>query len=89
MSLSERASLGKMSCGNILSVQDKKKLFSKFIHGIHEFWLQLWMIFIYFKENLTVQHILICFIVTEVDPGTVNDREGGGVGCQISTLVYI
>lgn len=47
------------------------------------------MIFIYFKENLTVQHILICFIVTEVDPGTVNDREGGGVGGQISTLVYI
>lgn len=38
------------------------------------------MIFIYFKENLKVQHILICFIVTEVDPGTVNDREGGGVG---------
>lgn len=36
------------------------------------------MIFIYFKENLKVQHILICFIVTEVDPGNVNDREGWG-----------
>ena len=69
-----------MSFGNILSVQDIKKLFSKFIHGIQEFWLQLWMIFIYFKENLKIQHILICFIVTEVDPGTFNDREGGGVG---------
>ena len=86
MSLSERACLGKMSFGNILSVQDKKKLFSKFIHGIHEFWLQLWMIFIYFKENLKVQHILICFIVTEVDPGTVNDREGGGVGAKFPPL---
>ena len=56
MSLSERASLGKMSFGNILSVQDIKKLFSKFIHGIHEFWLQLWVIFIYFKENLKIEH---------------------------------
>ena len=44
------------------------------------------MIFIYFKENLKVQHILICFIVTEVDPGTVNDREGGGVGAKFPPL---
>lgn len=88
MSLSERACLGKMSFGNILSVQDIKKLFSKFIHGIHEFWLQLWVIFIYFKENLKIEHILICFIVTEVDPGTFNDGEGGALGGQISTLFY-
>ena len=46
------------------------------------------MIFIYFKENLKVQHILICFIVTEVDPGTFNDGEGGALGGQISTLFY-
>lgn len=76
MSLSERASLGKMSFGNILSVQDKKNLFSKFICGIHEFWLQLWMIFIYFKRSLKIENMLICFIVTEVDPGTFNDGEG-------------
>lgn len=44
---------------------------------IPEFWLQLWMIFIYFKENLKIENILICFIVTEVDPGTFNDGERG------------
>lgn len=46
------------------------------------------MIFIYFKGSLKTENILICFIVTEVDPGTFNDGEGGGVGGQISSLFY-
>ena len=53
-------------------------MLSKFICGISEFWLQLWTIFIYLKGSLNIENILICFIVTEVDPGTFNDGEGWG-----------